>query len=420
MAARAMVLVGSLMMALAVGGAGEPVTASGSPPRSERTPVELVDTAAKPGGHVAVVVDYRGITTAVWAEQSPSVDGNAAFTIRTSRRSRDGRWTTPRTIGCPPADACARTRPDVGVDGVGRVTVVWSEGSRLKTAKRPHRGRWGEPHVLAQEPRDIRPAEVDLAVAHDGAAVVAWSSGDERFPVRVTLRAANAPWRAPMSLDRGYDPDVAISDTGVVLVAQDDGSADLSVRSHSPGAGWGRQHWLGRWPSYDPHVSFGADGRALAVWSHTLGEAGPSRVNGRERSPLGQWTPGFRISPTTSASDDDVAGGVVIGSQGRETVSLVRTAVDGRSTGLVLSRPVGGRWAVQATMPRLAGQAVDLIGNRHDDLALGFRDRVSLHHPGSRWRTTPGGGTIGIMPNGGAIRMWWDGRRLEAQKVSPR
>jgi hypothetical protein len=379
----------------------------------------VVGAAALKGGFISLAVDDAGTATAVWAEKK-SFDGTRSYRVRAARRVADGRWTRPQTIGCRGSEACSRTWPRVGVDGRGRVTAVWTQGSSVVWVERPARGRWSRPRLIATEEHRVPFAE--LAVAQTGTAVVAWDLGDESLPVRATRRGAHGGWARPVGMGHGYYPVVAVSATGAAMVAHDNGAAGLSVRTFEPGQGWGRSHQLGRWPALLPELAFDEEGRALAVWAQELGEGGPFRVHGQEMGLDGRWSRTFDVSPPVPAGKwvDDFASDPVIASSGRQSVALLRSVEgDDQYTGLVMTRRTDGTWAVEASYPGVGGWGAILLVNGSDDLALAFDDRVSLRPSGQSWSTTPGGGTIGILPDGGAVRMWWDGLTLKAQEVSP-
>jgi hypothetical protein len=215
------------LVAAIITAAGSAHPVAGAEPESTIRPapavIETVDTAVLHGGHIAVVVDRTGTATAVWAEKFSVVDGSARYRVRSARRFTGGRWTRPRTIGCPSADACRRTWPHLGVDGSGRVTAAWAQGRTVVAVDRPAGGRWNRPQVMSREERRVSWSDVDLAVARSGAAVVAWDVGDESFPVRAALRRAGGAWTTAVSLDDGYSPQVAVSPSGRrAIVVQDD------------------------------------------------------------------------------------------------------------------------------------------------------------------------------------------------------
>lgn len=423
MTARSLVWAVSFAMALAVAGADAQAsgTAAGNARPAGTGPVETVATAGLNGAHVGAVVNGHGTVTAVWAEREATPGGGTLFRVRAARRSASGHWTRPRTVGCPTSDACSPTWPSIGIDGSGRVTVVWPEGSRLVSSQRPPDGPWTAPRVIARDSSFIPPMSVSLDVAPTGAAAVAWDVNDELLPVtpvRVMRRPPGGTWGTRVLLDRGYPSQVAVAASGVTIVVQQY-KAHASARVFEPGRGWGAQHRLSRLPGEYLAATFGNRGHALVVWSQARRVGRPLRIYGEDRTPEGVWTRPFRISPPVGTGHrvDDYWGQPVIDSHGRETVAFIRSVTGGSLTGMVATRRAAGSWQV-TTFPRVHGYRVHLLVNRSDDLALAFHDRTSLHRPDHPWRTASGGGSIALLASGDVVRLWWDHLTLRAQLVT--
>lgn len=385
-------------------------------------PVEHVDRAPDGQGPLAVVVDTGGTTTAVWSDSYATSGHRHLFWIRAAHRGPGGVWSAPRTIGCTRSDECGRTYPSLAVDGAGRVTVAWAQDTRVLTRSWTRDMGWGPETVVAEETHPVRPGSVDLAVAPNGAGVLAWDYGDEALPVRVARKPAHRPWTTPVDLGRGWGPVAAVARSGVAVVALDDGGADLSARRFVPGDGWSSRHWFGGWPSVLGDVAMGPRGRALIVWGDGRGQDNDwYYMRGLEISPTGVWGRPFRFRARLARMDDlrtwpSSAPVASIDSGGTETVAWIHAATD-TYTGVAARRAAGGSWAY-TRFPGPVGNALQLVANQDGDLALGFPHQIRLRPRGGTWSAAARvGGRIGILPKGAAIRMWWTDLRLNAQTV---
>jgi hypothetical protein len=274
--------------------------------------------------------------------------------------------------------------------------------------------------LVADEPHPVWSWDVELAMAPNGAAVLAWGFRD-RLPVRVARKPAHRPWAAPEDLGRGYGhPVAAVAGSGVAVVAFNDGTGALSAQRFVPGHGWSRRHWFGRWQGLHGDVVFGPSGRVLIVWGNGTGVPDDCcYMRGVEISPTGIWRRPFRFAAALDKADfaEWPTPLATIDSRGTETVAWIHVTRAGTYTGVAARRAAGGTWTY-TRFPGSGSDVLQLVANADGDLALGFARQIRLRPQGGTWSAAARvGGEIGILPKGGAIRMWWKGLRLNAQTV---
>lgn len=380
-------------------------------------PVVRVPGTTVGGDRPAVVVDDAGTTTAVWRQSYRDSDGTRVHVMLAARRSIGGRWSEPRTIGCPPPEECAGKHPQVGVNRAGVVTAAWSDGTTVMAVRRPVGDPWGPARVVGSA-RD--PWGWDLAVSRNGEVVIVWDThprGSHR-QVEAVIRPARGSWRDPVPLGRGYRSEVATSATGAAVVVSARGQDDnLWAVRYLPGHGWSAWQRLARRGVEGTAVAMGPKGRALVIRDVTDANG----VYGREMTRQGRWERWRKVS----LGDDAAWGGVpVIDTTGAETVAYLAGyrqhggeyyGDDGKVS---RTRP-GERWHACTLVPNSGAWSRQLVVNRRNDLALAFGRHTLLRPHGTTWSAPvrSHNGVLAVLADGSAMRLWWDDRGLETQRV---
>jgi hypothetical protein len=199
-----------------------------------------------------VVTDRFGTTTAVWTN-----DAWPTGAIRAVRRTADGRWSRPVTLG-------RGASPLVDADSRGAVTVVWQTNrngytSGAAASRRPPRGPWRRAVRLSTDSEaDYNPSQdqdeghfgahgLDLDVGPDGAALVTWQWGsvhrNRPMQIHSVSRPAAGPWGRQVRLTpRNWSSNarVAIGRNGAAVVAYESPEdGPVVVRRRAPSGRWG-------------------------------------------------------------------------------------------------------------------------------------------------------------------------------------
>ena len=348
-----------------------------------------------------------------WQQTTTSSDGTVTYSMRAARREVGGTWSPARTLRCPGPGDCAGPRPRLGIDAAGAVTAVWTHGETVMTARHPASGGWSRPRVLATSTSDLRPSELQLAVARDGTAVAVWGMNDDAgYAVWAAVRPRGHHWTVPQRLGVGGHPRVGISPQGVAVLAYYRSPHQMTARFQLA-KGWSRPRSLDR--GYPSSVAVGPRGQALLV-----SEVGSGyRLVARESTATGAWQARTLLHVPVAW---DVAPKAVIDADGTETVAWsAYTDGAGPNVAWVARKPSGDSWmrsVIGSVDIVFTGDVVQLFSNRHNDLVVGYSDQIMLRRADSAW-TAPfgGGGAVGILPNGDALRMWWEAGGLQAQRV---
>ncbi len=375
-------------------------------------PIQMVAPATPDSGSAspAMAVGPHGSVTAVWRQGYPTADGSTAYRMRVARRSAAGRWSRPHTLACPGVASCASKYPQIGADASGDVTAVWSDSTTVMVVRRLAGEAWGTTQVLGTQ--HVFPTQIDLAVARNGQAVVAWSSGNR---IHVSTRAAG-DWTPPVVI-RGFGsrPRVAVSERHTAVVVY---WRDYSLWASNLAAGrWTGPHRLSG-AIDDSAVAMGPRGKALATW--TVHEAWV--IRGAEMTASGVWGRSQLISDRHHRYLDDAAV-PVIDSRGVETVAWVHAGNHWvPRDGMVARRTPGRGWTRAAvTGVKSWHGPMNLVVDARGDLAVGFPDRVMLRPAGGRWSAPAHvAGTLAILPDGSALRMRWTPDGLVAQRIHRR
>jgi hypothetical protein len=212
--------------------------------------------------------------------------------------------------------AMADFRAGLGSSGVAVVafaTPAFAVGARVWD---PASLVWGEREDIYAPPANIlNVASLKVAVGDAGAATVAFTvylPGPRSFPAVSRRDGVSRAWGPTVvAADDGHsitNPSLAVSPSGAALAVGRDGqTANLVARRYDPGAGaWlptetldaplPADNILGRAPV---RVAFGANDRAIAVWSEADAASGTVTVVGRRLDPAaGGWLAREAIGPT--------------------------------------------------------------------------------------------------------------------------
>lgn len=204
----------AVVLATATGAqAGGWVPGSADPLAGETRPLDG-DGAAIAGGRDGTVAVAAMVRTGAGAER----------VVRAAVRPPGGAWAVT-TLATPPT---AGTKPSVGVDAQGGVTVAWVSGAVVHAAYRPPGGGFGP----VQDVSGSDAQEASVAVGDGGGAIVVWRTATT---VQGALRSNGATtFQAPS----------AISEAGVSIYgapqAAMDPAGDVAViwqRNYDPGGG---------------------------------------------------------------------------------------------------------------------------------------------------------------------------------------
>lgn len=159
-----------------------------------------------------LAVDSAGTVHMVWMAHKPD---SWQKTVHYATRARDGAWTTPTKL----ADGFV---PEIAVDGLGRVHVIWSWSGQLYYNERSAAGVWNTPLLLS-------PASfARLAADKHGGVHLLYTCSTRECPgggqVYYRERLASGEWQTPLKLDQGDDTGLA----SYALVLGPDGTLHLA------------------------------------------------------------------------------------------------------------------------------------------------------------------------------------------------
>lgn len=264
-------------------------------PPSTVSPESAGQTAA-----FSVGSDDAGHVAAAWTKMVSGTQSRIDYSLR----SPSGGFAAAKTLSTPGADALD---PSVDVDGGGTATIAWSEPDGIRVARVRADGTVLSPVEAFGAAGAVRPR---VAVAPNGAAVLAWTAGGTE--VAAATRAAGAATfvgagsiSAPGGSIGGDSPRVAIDASGDALVAWIDATAGSnSVRANRRPAGGtfaGTAETLlpaGTDSLFNIALAMSPDGRATAMWSNTTDKI--VQFSGRNIAPNfagGSWSTAAQASP---------------------------------------------------------------------------------------------------------------------------
>jgi hypothetical protein len=167
--------------------------------------VDVGDLAAQ-GARLAV--NANGTAMAVWREQNP---GDNNYSVKAARYTTATGWQTPVTIDNSFENVSRDSGVRVGMDAAGNAIAVWHQGNSIYYNGSNASGAWGAAvQVDNGSVSSTSVARLNLSVASDGRAVMAWNSG--LFAVKALqyspTEGVTAPVVvAPYSIDRSLNLD---------------------------------------------------------------------------------------------------------------------------------------------------------------------------------------------------------------------
>jgi RHS repeat-associated protein len=136
---------------------------------------KVTDNTAAVKDFPDVVVDSAGVSYAVWQD---SRSGNADIYFSTLAAGGSA-WAANVKISDDPGTA-AQTKPRIGIDSAGNLTVVWLDArttpTRVRAARKPSGGAWSASIEISPSPANAQ--SLALALRADGYAWTTW--GDIR------------------------------------------------------------------------------------------------------------------------------------------------------------------------------------------------------------------------------------------------
>jgi hypothetical protein len=218
----------------------------------------------------ALAADTMGGVHAVWAYQATASTGSIYYAYRAPA----GTWSIPVSLG---PTTWLPTYPDVAVDSLGGVHVVWQYGysgeNNLQYAYKPLGGAWQVPSdVWDTLPGAYVPA---LAVGNNNTLHLTWKQGSS--DVTYSTKTPGGSWSAPAVAYHAsssiWRPDVATTGTSTVVVAWRqlvDPWEAIFVSERTGAGSWSAPERLSlaqQAVSGGPTLAVASSGETLAIWS---------------------------------------------------------------------------------------------------------------------------------------------------------
>jgi len=230
-----------------------------------------VSTAAVGPAPARVAIDAQGDATAVWEQD----EGLYVVIEAATGQASSGKWQPPARVS-PLPEAHNANEPRVAADAQGDVVAVWERfnGEEIIEAatNRASSGKWQAPVALTEvEPLKGEPGEQQVTLDGRGDAVVVW----QRFGKNATIEATTGKLASG-----SWQPSVVLSQAGE--------------------------------NAYEPEVSAGAQGGAVAVWRRSNGTNEIAEAAAGQAA-SGSWQPPIALSET---GGDALGPQVAVDSQG--------------------------------------------------------------------------------------------------------
>ena len=308
-------------------------------------PVDLSD-GAEQGSYIEAIVDPYGVVTAIW-RSLPQGIGAPSDGYKASR-FENGAWSLPQLISVPGVEA---ESADMTVDSLGVVTVVWARlGAGGIQAVQYENGAWGVPVDIAG-PGPM--GEPEVATDPNGHVTAVWEAGDYRRGSASFIQSArliSGIWTSPVELTRAdnyplstlYDSDIVIDDQGT--------ATSVWVRDDQDGAAIEASRFIdGSWTvpvevsprgesSFVPELTVDSEGVVTALWSVSGGGSGQPGLQA-SRFVAGTWE-----APTDLVQRGRPASGYSMAVDSSGVVTVVYSAYDGANWLLESVRFVENSW----------------------------------------------------------------------------
>lgn len=153
---------------------------------------------------------------AVWRERNPG-DGN--YSMRAARYLPGTGWQAPQTLDNSFDNVNSISPPRVAVDDAGNAIAVWHQADSLFVNVFSASSGWGTAtEVDTGQVNAVFAARIDVAMASDGRAVVAWNSGI--FAVKTMQYTPGAGFSAPVvAAPYGIERKMVLDDAGRTVMA---------------------------------------------------------------------------------------------------------------------------------------------------------------------------------------------------------
>lgn len=183
--------------------------------------VRVDASGALAASHSHLAFNSSGTAMAVWRERNP---GDSNYSLKAARFLPGTGWQTPQTVETGFDNVNSVSPPRVALDDAGNAIAVWHQGDSLYVNVFDASSGWGTAtEIDAGQVNSVFAARIDLAMAADGRALVAWNSG---------IYAVKA---MPYTPGTGFSAPVTVASYGIErkMVLDDAGRAVMVVRAVS-------------------------------------------------------------------------------------------------------------------------------------------------------------------------------------------
>jgi hypothetical protein len=245
------------------------------------SPAVSVPVAGAGAFEPGVAIGADGSEVLVWLDQ-----GGVESAVRAPG---DASFGSTQNVAPPAAPGGGVSRLQVAQVPGAETVALWARAEpgadedRIEWSARPPGGTFGPIHQVSTTglPADHRTVELNAAGAANGEVVLAWAGegtepdGRHGFRIFASIRPAGGEFGdpAPLGAVGGLSPDVAVAPDGAAVVAWLEGGGSLpgAVREarRPAGAGFGPAHTLERKNEAglaQPFVATGVGGETVAVW----------------------------------------------------------------------------------------------------------------------------------------------------------
>jgi hypothetical protein len=228
--------------------------------------------------HIAVAGDGERI--AAWGEVQNNVWSPAAATATPA-----GVWTPKQLLGTLTTETVF-DNVAVAADAAGNGLVVWCDWKAVRATWHDAGDAWEVPQTLATG--DL-PGSPLVAMNAAGDVVIAW--WDDGF--WGVARPAGGNFSAPVQLSQkfGRDARLAIDASGDGVLVWAEYFSPIQAVHYFSGIGWSSPLAIGAAPTVgtNPAVAMTANGKAIAVWQETVGNA-YATIGSATMAPNGLWS----------------------------------------------------------------------------------------------------------------------------------
>lgn len=237
--------------------------------------VRVDASGALAAGNSHLAISGNGTAMAVWRERNP---GDTNYSMKAARFIPGTGWQAPQSIETGFDNVNSNSPPRVAIDDAGNAIAVWHQGDSLYYNVFAVSSGWGTAtEVDAGQVNSVFAARIDLAMAADGRAVVAWNSGI--YAVKTMQYTPGAGFAAPLTAaPYGIERRMVLDDAGrAVMVYRSvdqwpnptSATQNAYTRSLAWGGAWSAPALIetgaGDLTSLET-ISFNRAGQGLAAW----------------------------------------------------------------------------------------------------------------------------------------------------------